>query len=61
MERDGVDFTTALRTLCGMGGVDVRVRTTRVDAQRKRTREALDGAIASTVASAVPTRFGRSW
>ncbi len=46
MERDGVDFPTALRTLAGLAGVELNERTTREDAQRKRMREALDGAIA---------------
>jgi DNA primase len=46
MERDGVDFPTALRTLAGLAGVELSERTTREDAQRKRIRDALDGAIA---------------
>ena len=46
MERDGVDFPTALRTLAGRAGVELNERTTREDAQRKRIRDALDGAIA---------------
>ncbi|MGD8684177.1 MAG: DNA primase, partial [Chloroflexota bacterium] len=46
MERDGVDFPTALRSLAGRAGVELSERTTREDAQRKRIREALDGAIA---------------
>jgi DNA primase len=46
MERDGVDFPTALRSLAGRAGVELDARTTREDAQRKRLRDALDGAIA---------------
>ena len=46
MERDGVDFPTALRSLAGRAGVELSERTTREDAQRKRIRDALDGAIA---------------
>jgi DNA primase len=46
MERDGVDFPTALRSLAGRAGVELSERTTREDAQRKRIRDALDAAIA---------------
>jgi len=42
MERDGVDFPTALR---GRAGVELSERTSREDAERKRLRDALDGAI----------------
>jgi len=45
MERDGVDFPTALRSLAGRAGVELSERTSREDAQRKRLREALDAAI----------------
>ncbi len=45
MERDGVDFPTALRSLAGRAGVELSERSSREDAQRKRLREALDGAI----------------
>ena len=45
MERDGVDFPTALRSLAGLAGVELSERTSREDAQRKRLRDALDGAI----------------
>ena len=45
MERDGVDFPTALRSLAGRAGVELSERTSREDAQRKRVRDALDGAI----------------
>jgi len=46
MQRDGVDFPTALRSLAGRAGVEISERTSREDAQRKRYREALDAAIA---------------
>jgi DNA primase len=45
MERDGVDFPTALRSLAGRAGVEMSERTTREDAQRKRLRDALEAAI----------------
>ncbi len=45
MERDGVDFPTALRSLAGRVGVELSERTSREDAQRKRLRDALDAAI----------------
>ena len=45
MERDGVDFPTALRTLADRAGVELSERTSREDAQRKRLRDALDAAI----------------
>lgn len=45
MERDGVDFPTALRSLAGRAGVELSERTTREDAQRKRLRDALEAAI----------------
>jgi DNA primase len=46
MERDGVDFTTALRSLAGRAGIELSERTTREDAQRKRLRDVLEAAIA---------------
>ena len=45
MERDGVDFPTALRSLAGRAGVEMSERTSREDAQRKRLRDALEAAI----------------
>jgi DNA primase len=45
MERDGVDFPTALRSLAGRAGVELSEQSTREDAQRKRLRDALDAAI----------------
>ncbi len=45
MQRDSVDFPTALRSLAGRAGVEISERTSREDAQRKRFREALDAAI----------------
>jgi DNA primase len=46
MERDGVDFATAMRSLAGRAGVEMSERTTREDAQRRRLRDALEAAIA---------------
>ena len=45
MERDGVDFPTALRSLAGRAGVEMSERSSREDAQRKRLRDALEAAI----------------
>lgn len=45
MERDGVDFATALRTLAARAGVEMSERTTREDAERRRYRDALEAAI----------------
>jgi DNA primase len=45
MERDGVDFPTALRSLAGRAGVEMSERTSREDAQRRRLRDALEAAI----------------
>ena len=45
MQRDSVDFPTALRSLAGRAGVEISERTSREDAQRKRFREALEAAI----------------
>jgi DNA primase len=46
MQREGVDFSEALRRLAGRTGVELDERTSREDAQRKRLREVLEGAIA---------------
>jgi DNA primase len=46
MERDGVDFPTALRQLAGRAGVEVSERSSREDARRKRLRDALEAAVA---------------
>ncbi len=45
MQRDGVDFPTALRSLAGRAGVEISERTTREDAERKRLRDALEAAV----------------
>ena len=45
MQRDNVDFPTALRSLAGRAGVEISERTSREDAQRKRYRDALEAAI----------------
>jgi DNA primase len=45
MERDGVDFPSALRSLAARAGVEMSERTSREDAQRKRLRDALEAAI----------------
>lgn len=45
MERDGVDFPTALRSLAGRAGIEMSERTSREDAQRKRFRDALEAAV----------------
>jgi DNA primase len=46
MQREGVDFPEALRRLAGRTGVELDERSSREDAQRKRLREVLEGAIA---------------
>jgi DNA primase len=46
MERDGLDFPTALRQLAGRAGVEISERTSREDAHRKRLGAALEAAIA---------------
>jgi DNA primase len=46
MQRESVDFPEALRRLAGRTGVELDERTSREDAQRKRLREVLEGAIA---------------
>lgn len=46
MQRDGVDFPTALRSLAGRAGVEISERTSREDAERKRLRDALEAAVA---------------
>ena len=45
MERDGVDFPTALRSLAGRAGVEISAQTSREDAERKRLRDAVEAAV----------------
>ena len=46
MERDGLSFREALRTLAEKAGIEIDERTTREDARRARLRTVLDSAIA---------------
>jgi DNA primase len=46
MERDGLTFPEALRTLAAKAGVEIDERTKREDARRARLRQVLDAAIA---------------
>jgi DNA primase catalytic core len=46
MQRDGVSFPEALRTLAAKAGVEIDERTKREDAHRARLREVLEAAIA---------------
>src|SRR3954470_13090980 len=46
MERDGVDFPSALRQLAGRAGVELSPQSSREDAQRKRLGSVLEAAIA---------------
>src|SRR6187397_1217528 len=46
MQRDGVAFPEALRTLAGKAGVEIDERTQREDAHKARLRTVLDSAIA---------------
>ncbi len=46
MERDGLSFPEALRTLAARAGVEIDERTKREDARKARLREVLDAAIA---------------
>ena len=46
MERDGLSFPEALRTLAARAGIEIDERTKREDARRARLREVLDAAIA---------------
>jgi DNA primase len=46
MERDGLSFPEALRTLAARAGIEIDERTKRDDARKARLREVLDAAIA---------------
>ena len=46
MQRDGVPFPEALRTLASRAGVEIDERTKREDAHKARLRQVLDHAIA---------------
>src|SRR5947208_666320 len=46
MQRDGVSFPEALKTLAAKAGVEIDERTTRDDARKARLREVLESAIA---------------
>src|SRR6476660_1564971 len=46
MDRDGLTFPEALRTLAARAGVEIDERTKREDARRARLRQVLDSAIA---------------
>jgi DNA primase len=58
MQREGVDFPEALRRLAGRTGVELDERSSREDAQRKRLREVLEGAIAFYHAALTNHRVG---
>ena len=58
MQREGVDFPEALRRLAGRAGVELDERSAQEDAQRKRVREVLEGAIAFYHAALTKARVG---
>ncbi len=60
MERDGLSFPEALRTLAGKAGVEIDERTKREDARRARLRGVLDTAIAFYHAVLTGSKAGES-
>ena len=58
MERDGMSFPEALRTLAGKAGVEIDERTKREDARKARLRGVLDTAIAFYHAVLTGTKAG---
>jgi DNA primase len=59
MERDGLSFPEALRTLAAKAGVEIDERTKREDARRKRLRGVLDTAIAFYHAVLTSSKTGK--
>jgi DNA primase len=60
MQRDGVGFPEALRTLAGRAGVEIDERTKREDAHKARLRQVLDSAIAFYHAVLTSSNAGRT-
>jgi DNA primase len=60
MQRDGVPFPEALRTLAGKAGVEIDERTKRDDAHKARLRSVLDSAIAFYHAVLTSSTSGRT-
>jgi len=58
MERDGLTFPEALRTLAARAGIEIDERTKREDARRARLREVLESAIAFYHAVLLHSRGG---
>jgi len=59
MQRDGVSFPEALRTLAAKAGVELDERTSRDDAHRSRLREVLETAIAFYHVVLTSSKLGR--
>ena len=59
MERDGMTFPEALRTLAAKAGVEIDERTKREDARKARLRGVLDTAIAFYHAVLTSSKVGR--
>jgi DNA primase len=60
MQRDGVPFPEALRTLASRAGVEIDERTKREDAHKARLRQVLDSAIAFYHAVLTSSKTGAS-